>query len=78
MRGWWLLSGFILSAIGFDQSVAQQTEETLSMLRLAYIAIPITGTVLAIFVMRNYDLDEQRATEIREQLEARRSAVAAS
>lgn len=73
-----LLSGFILSAIGFDQTVVQQTDETLSLLRLAYIAIPITGTVLAIFVMRNYDLDEQRANDIREQLEARRSAVAAS
>jgi GPH family glycoside/pentoside/hexuronide:cation symporter len=82
---WWMVkfgaavaggaSGLILSAIGFDQSVAVQSEETLQLLRLVYIAIPSIGTIIAILVMRNYDLDEQRANEIRTQLEARKEPV---
>ncbi len=82
---WWMVkfgaavaggaSGLILSAIGFDQSVAVQSEETLQLLRLVYIAIPSIGTIIAILVMRNYDLDEQGANEIRTQLEARKEPV---
>lgn len=69
-----LISGLILSVIGFDQSVAVQTEETLNLLRLAFIGIPAIGTLIAIFIMRSYDLNEQRANEIRAQLESRRAA----
>jgi GPH family glycoside/pentoside/hexuronide:cation symporter len=68
-----LISGLILSVIGFDQSVAVQSEETLALLRLSFIAIPAVGTLIAIFIMRTYDLDERRANEIRGQLEARRT-----
>jgi len=64
----------ILSVIGFDQTVAIQSDETLSMLRLSYVLIPCIGTSIAIFVMRNYDLDEQKANEIRAQLDARAAA----
>ena len=79
---WWMVkfgaavaggaSGLILSAIGFDQSVAVQSKETLELLRMVYIAVPSLGTIIAILVMRNYDLDEQRANEIRVQLDARK------
>ena len=78
---WWMIkfgaafagaaSGVILSVIGFDQSVELQSEDTLLLLRLSYIIIPSVGTFIAILVMRNYDLDEQRANEIRAQLDAR-------
>ena len=78
---WWMVkfggafagaaSGLILSVIGFDQSVALQSNETLTLLRLSYIIIPCVGTLIAIFAMRNYDLDEERSQEIRTQLEAR-------
>ncbi|MDB4581470.1 MFS transporter, partial [Porticoccaceae bacterium] len=81
---WWMVkfgaavagagSGLILSVIGFDQTVAIQSDETLSMLRLSYVLIPCIGTSIAIFVMRNYDLDEQKANEIRAQLDARAAA----
>jgi len=82
---WWMVkfgaavaggaSGLILSAIGFDQSVAVQSQETLELLRMVYIAVPSVGTIVAILVMRNYDLDEQRANEIRAQLDARKEPV---
>lgn len=82
---WWMVkfgaavaggaSGLILSAIGFDQSVAVQSKETLELLRMVYIAVPSVGTIIAILVMRNYDLDERRANEIRVQLDARKEPV---
>ena len=85
---WWMIkfglafaglaSGLILSVIGFDNSVAQQTESTLNQLRFAFIGIPIAGTLTAIFVMRKYDLDEKKANEIRQQLDLRSSAEAVS
>ena len=84
---WWMIkfglafaglaSGLILSVIGFDNSVAVQTEETLNQLRFAFIGVPIAGTLTAIFVMRNYDLDENRSNEIRDALNLRAEAVSA-
>ena len=70
-----LLSGVILNVIGFDQTVAAQSTETLDLLRLAYIAVPVTGTLIAIWIMRNYDLDEDRAHDVRLELEKRRGTV---
>ncbi len=49
-----------------------QTEGALTGLRLAYSGIPITGTLIAMYVMRDYDLNEDRAYEIKQQLEIRR------
>jgi GPH family glycoside/pentoside/hexuronide:cation symporter len=71
-----LMSGLILKLVGFDQDVAVQTPEALDSLRLAYILVPATGTVIAMAVMRGYDLSEQRAHEIRLELEARRGVRA--
>lgn len=63
-----LLSGIILSSVGFDQSVAQQTPEALNGLLTMYIVVPIFGTLVAIWVMSDYDLDEKKAKEIRLEL----------
>ena len=71
-----LLSGVILSTVGFDQSVQQQTDEALTGLRMAYVLLPMAGTIIAMWVMAKYDLSEQRAHEIREQLEQRRGTRA--
>jgi GPH family glycoside/pentoside/hexuronide:cation symporter len=69
-----LMSGLILNFVGFDQDVAVQTHDALVGLRLAYIFVPAAGTLLAMAVMMRYDLSEQKAHEIRQQLEARRGA----
>lgn len=63
-----LLTGLIFTFVGFDSAVAQQTEATLNGLINAYILIPIIGTSLAILVMYNYDLNEERANKVTEQL----------
>ena len=73
-----LMSGLILTAVGFDQNVAEQTPEALAGLRLAYIVVPMTGTLIAMAVMSRYDLSEERAHEIRVELEARRGARTAA
>lgn len=65
-----LLSGIILAYAGFDSSVAKQTPETIQNLLFAYVFVPVSGTLLAMWVMRNYDLTEEKVHEIRAQLDA--------
>lgn len=67
-----LVSGITLKLVGFDQTAgAIQTVETLTQLRLADAIIPAVGTALGIFIMLKYDVDEEKAHEIRATLEAR-------
>ena len=40
-------------------------------LRLFYSGVPIFGTLLAMWFMRDYDLDEKRALEVHAELERR-------
>jgi GPH family glycoside/pentoside/hexuronide:cation symporter len=70
-----LTSGAVLKWVGFDENAAVQTAETMTNLRLADILIPIITAVMAIFVMWNYDITEDKAYEIREVLIARRGKV---
>ena len=82
---WWMvklgqgvalvLGGLVLKLVGFDQSLAVQTTETLTNLRLADITIPALAGALAIWVMWDYDLDEKRAREIKETLVERRGEL---
>jgi len=70
-----LTSGAILNLVGFDQNATVQTIETLNNLRIADIAIPILTALMAIIIMWKYDITEDKAHEIREQLIARRGKV---
>jgi GPH family glycoside/pentoside/hexuronide:cation symporter len=71
-----LLSGLILTVVGFDQNVEAQAQDTLESLKLAYIIVPVTGTIIAMFLMSGYDITEKKAHEIRVDLETRRGARA--
>ena len=53
---------------------AVQAEGAVTGMRIAYSVVPIVGALLAIWVMRDYDLTERRANEIRAELEQRRGA----
>ena len=68
-----LLSGFILGVIGFDQNVAVQSDETLAQLRMAFISVPVSGTLIALWAMRNYELDETAVRDIKQSLSERQS-----
>ncbi len=82
---WWMvkfglavaggLTGLIMWLVGFDQNAATQTQQALEGLKMAYILVPMAGTIIAMVVMWGYDLSEQRAHDIRGQLEERRGVV---
>ncbi|MBS2210310.1 MFS transporter [Carboxylicivirga mesophila] len=67
-----LISGVVLHLVGFDESKGEQALETMHNLRIADIVIPVTMALLAILIIWKYDLNEQKANEIREALIARR------
>lgn len=79
---WWMVKfgfaiaglggGMIMKLVGFDQAAKVQTPEALHGLRLAYILVPVTGTLIAMAVMWRYDITEQRSHEIRSQIAERK------
>lgn len=68
-----LLAGTIMSVVGFNPDAATQPEGAVLGLRAFYSGFPIIGTLVAIYVMRNYDLTEERANEISAELEKRKT-----
>ncbi len=82
---WWMvklgqaialvLGGLVLKLVGFDQNAATQTAETIIRLRIADITIPAVTALIAIIVMWKYDLTEEKAREIKAELEARRGVL---
>jgi len=79
---WWMvkfgfaiaggLSGVIMSSVGFDSGSQVQPEGAVEGLRAFFSGLPIVGTLIAMFVMRNYDVTEERANEIRAELDRRK------
>ena len=66
-----LLSGLIMYYVGFSADASTQPEGALTGLRIAYSSIPIIGTLIAIYVMSDYEIDEKKAGEIKKQLQER-------
>ncbi len=64
-----LLSGLILSLVAFKSNASTQTDETMFWLRVFFVGVPILGTLSAIWVMKDYDVDEAKAREVRDLLE---------
>jgi GPH family glycoside/pentoside/hexuronide:cation symporter len=73
-----LLSGAIMSFVGFTPGAATQAAGAVDGLRLFYSGVPIFGTLLAMWVMRDYDLDEARAREVHAELERRKARAGGS
>lgn len=69
-----LLSGLILSLVAFQSNAATQTDETMFWLRIFFVGIPILGTSFAIWVMKDYDIDEVKSREVRALLEKRKDS----
>ncbi len=68
-----VLSGVILSIVGFDPDITKQSIETMNNLRIADIIVPAGTAALAFIVMWNYDLDEKRVNEISKELDRRKA-----
>jgi GPH family glycoside/pentoside/hexuronide:cation symporter len=67
-----LLTGVIMAAIGFESGAPTQTESAITGLRLSFSGLPILGTLIAIWVMWDYDLSEEKANQIKEELARRK------
>jgi GPH family glycoside/pentoside/hexuronide:cation symporter len=82
---WWMvklgqaialvLGGLVLKLVGFESGAATQTVEAMTNLRIADIVIPSVTAALAILVMWNYSLNEDKAEEIKEELVSRRGEL---
>ena len=82
---WWVVKlgmaaalaagGFLLNATGFDVALGgEQTEQTIFLLRLFDVVIPFLASALAIWAIASFSITEEKAHEVRAQLEARRGA----
>jgi GPH family glycoside/pentoside/hexuronide:cation symporter len=85
---WWVVKlgmavaiaggGYLLNATGFDVALeGNQADRTLFLMRVFDVLIPLAASLIAIWMIRLYPLTEQRANEIREELETRRGAAKA-
>ncbi len=70
-----LLTGVIMAAVGFDSGAATQTESAVTGLRLAFSGLPILGTLISIWVMWDYDLSEEKARQITEELKRKKGEL---
>lgn len=68
-----LLSYMILDWIKFDGNLPQQSVDTIFWLRFFFSAIPIFGTLIAIFFMWNYGISEEKVRDIQAQLAKRKA-----
>ena len=67
-----LLSGLILSLVAFKSNAPNQTDETMFWLRIFFVGIPILGTLSAIWTMKDYDIDESKALDVRDLIAKRK------
>lgn len=73
-----LLSGAIMTLVAFTPGVIAQPAGAVDGLRLFYSGVPIFGTLLAMWIMHDYDLDEARATEVQAELQRRKQTAVAA
>jgi GPH family glycoside/pentoside/hexuronide:cation symporter len=85
---WWVVKlgmavaiaggGFLLNATGFDVDLGgDQSARAIYLMRLFDAFVPATASALAIWAIASYSITEEKAHEIRLELESRRGAVAA-
>ena len=82
---WWVVKlgmaaaiaggGFMLNATGFDVALeGNQAERTIVLMRLFDAFVPAIASAIAIWAIASFTITEERAHEIREELERRRGA----
>jgi GPH family glycoside/pentoside/hexuronide:cation symporter len=80
---WWVVKlgqaaaiaggGFLLNATGFDVALeGNQPERTIELMRFFDAFVPAAASAIAIWAVASYSISEDKAHEIRQQLEARR------
>ena len=85
---WWVVKlgmalalaggGVLLNATGFDVALeGAQTARTIFLMRLFDVIVPMVTSALAIWAIATHTLTEEKAYEVRRQLEERRGVAAA-
>lgn len=80
---WWVVKlgmaaalaggGYLLNATGFDVTQAgHQAPRTILLMRLADMLIPMVASIVAIWAIATYPITEDKAHEVRQELERRR------
>jgi len=70
------IGGVLLNATGFDVALnGNQTSDTLLMMRLFDILVPLASSAIAIWMIATYPITEHMASEVRSKLEQRRGTV---
>ncbi|WP_299549224.1 MFS transporter [Seonamhaeicola sp.] len=83
---WWMvkvgfaiaggLSGVIIAVVGFDPDlVTTDQQSAVDGLHAFFCFFPMIGTLLAMYIMRNYDVTEARANDIRAELDKRKKEL---
>ncbi|MEQ9501196.1 MAG: MFS transporter [Deltaproteobacteria bacterium] len=83
---WWVVKlgmaaalaagGFLLNGTGFDVELeGRQTANTIMLMRAFDAFIPAATSMIAIWLIARYEVTEDRALEIRDELEQRRGAA---
>jgi glycoside/pentoside/hexuronide:cation symporter, GPH family len=68
-----LISGFLINSTGFRQELGlAQAAKTLLWMRIYDIGIPIVTSIAAIFIIWTFEISENKAHEVRVQIERRR------
>jgi GPH family glycoside/pentoside/hexuronide:cation symporter len=86
---WWMvklgaaiaggLSGLILTWVGFKEGIPTTEQEgAISILHILFSVIPIVGTLIAIWIMKDYDVTEEKAREISAILAKRKNKTASN
>ncbi len=84
---WWMvkvgfaiagaLSGVIIGIVGFNPDlVTTEQQGAVDGLHAFFCFFPMVGTLFAMLIMKNYDVSEERANEIRAKLEKRKNKPA--
>ncbi len=83
---WWMvkvgfaiaggLSGVIIAVVGFNPELATTDQQSaVDGLHAFFCFVPMAGTLIAMYVMKDYNVDEKRAKEIRQELESRKELI---
>ena len=83
---WWMvkvgfaiaggLSGLIIALVGFNPELATLDQQgAVDGLHAFFCFFPMAGTILAIFVMRDYEITEEKANEIRTEINKRKQGT---
>ena len=83
---WWVVKlgmalalaggGFLLNATGFDVDLmGAQTDQTIFLMRFFDVMVPLITSGLAMWAIASFSITEEKAHEVRTELEARRGVA---